>query len=199
MFKKDLISFITTIEQFTSFKESLDSKFANLAKNKMVKLSLILETLKDLIIYKIKTQKENESIKEFTNRILYSLSGAGSSLNEVSCHVKIENGAHSLLGKLVTRMWLKKRRKMAVKNQKSSNKKYQEIDENDNEDENEADVEKLKTKIRPEKPYKREYILRSSVSRPAPFSRQSPQRMYVLLSRDEFRIAGAFTEDTMFF
>ena len=96
-------------------------------------------------------------------------------------------------------MWLKKRRKMAVKNQKSSNKKYQEIDENDNDDENEDDVEKLKTKIRPEKPYKREYILRSSVSRPAPFSRQSPQRMYVLLSRDEFRIAGAFTEDTIFF
>lgn len=119
----------------------------------------------------------------------------------MSCHVKIENGAHSLLGKLVTRMWLKKRRKMGGKNQKSSNRKYQEIDENDNDDENENedDVEKLKTKIRPEKPYKREYILRSSVSRPAPFSRQSPQRMYVLLSRDEFRIAGAFTEDTMFF
>ncbi len=118
----------------------------------------------------------------------------------MSCHVKIENGAHSPLGKLVTRMWLKKRRKIAVKNQKSSNKKYQEIDENDNDDnEIEDDVEKLKTKIRPEKPYKREYILRSSVSRPAPFSRQSPQRMYVLLSRDEFRIAGAFTEDTMFF
>ena len=41
---KDLIGFITTIEQMTSLKESLDSKFANIAKNKMVKMNVILET-----------------------------------------------------------------------------------------------------------------------------------------------------------
>ncbi len=33
-----------------------------------------------------------------------------------------------------------------------------------------------------QKPFKREYILRTSASRPAPYSRQSPQRMYCLLS-----------------
>jgi hypothetical protein len=51
-----------------------------------------------------------------------------------------------------------------------------------------------------ERPFRREYLLRSNTSRPAPYSRQSPQRMYCLLSEDgEFRLAGAFTEDTMFF
>lgn len=50
-----------------------------------------------------------------------------------------------------------------------------------------------------DKPFKREYILRSSVPRPAPYSRQSPQRMYCLINNLEFRLAGAFTEDTMFF
>jgi len=108
-------------------------------------------------------------------------------------------------------MWLKKKKPLAKSSTRSKTSKnetnqqkynYQEVvgnDEDEKSDEDEYEIEKLKTKSRPEKPYKREYILRSSVSRPAPFSRQSPQRMYVLLSRDEFRLAGAFTEDTMFF
>lgn len=50
-----------------------------------------------------------------------------------------------------------------------------------------------------EKPFQREYILRSSVARPAPYSRQSPQRMYCRINNIEFKLAGAFTEDTMFF
>ena len=50
-----------------------------------------------------------------------------------------------------------------------------------------------------DKPLNREYILRASAPRPAPFSRQSPQRMYCSLTNNEFRLAGAFTEDTLFF
>jgi hypothetical protein len=50
-----------------------------------------------------------------------------------------------------------------------------------------------------QKPFKREYILRTSASRPAQYLRQSQQRMYCLLSSGEFRLSGAFTEDTMYF
>jgi hypothetical protein len=101
-----------------------------------------------------------------------------------------------------------KSRKAATKKE-SDHHKYQSLDKNyrdnindDEDDEQLEDENERQTSMknqRPEKPYKREYILRSNVSRPAPFSRQSPQRMYVLLSKDEFRLAGAFTEDTMFF
>lgn len=68
------------------------------------------------------------------------------------------------------------------------------VDELESENRSESD------KLLPlERPFKREYILRSSVPRPAPYSRQSPQRMYCLMSNIEFRLAAAFTEDTMFF
>ena len=108
------------------------------------------------------------------------------------CVVKIENGAHSLLGKLVARMWKKQKANKSNASSSSGQQRYQR--------ENTSDEDLVfMHKNRIEKPYKREYILRSSVSRPAPYSRQSPQRMYVLLTDEEFRLAGAFTEDTMFF
>lgn len=44
----------------------------------------------------------------------------------------------------------------------------------------------------------KEYILRTMTSRPAPWSRPSPQRMYCVLTSGEFRLAGAFTADTSF-
>ena len=44
----------------------------------------------------------------------------------------------------------------------------------------------------------KEYILRTMVSRPTPWSRPSPQRMYCVLTSGEFRLAGAFTTDTNF-
>jgi len=44
----------------------------------------------------------------------------------------------------------------------------------------------------------KEYILRTMVNRPAPWSRPSPQRMYCVLTNAEFRLAGAFTADTNF-
>ncbi len=85
-----------------------------------------------------------------------------------------------------------------------NNNKYESINEreqNEDDDENEdLDNNDDLNNLTPfDKPFKREYILRSSCSRPAPYSRQSPQRMYCLLSDTEFRLAGAFTEDTMFF
>ena len=73
----------------------------------------------------------------------------------------------------------------------------------ENEEEISTDNRELNTghsNLKPfDKPFRREYILRSSVSRPAPYSRPSPQRMYCLITNHEFRLAGAFTEDTMFF
>ena len=44
----------------------------------------------------------------------------------------------------------------------------------------------------------KEYILRTMINRPAPWSRPSPQRMYCVLTSGEFRLAGAFTTDTNF-
>uniref|UniRef100_A0A7D9NKN1 Rab3 GTPase-activating protein catalytic subunit n=1 Tax=Xenopus tropicalis TaxID=8364 RepID=A0A7D9NKN1_XENTR len=48
-------------------------------------------------------------------------------------------------------------------------------------------------------PAGREVILRSSVPRPAPYSKLLPQRMYSVLTKDDFRLAGAFSSDTSFF
>ncbi|XP_067843347.1 rab3 GTPase-activating protein catalytic subunit isoform X3 [Heptranchias perlo] len=48
-------------------------------------------------------------------------------------------------------------------------------------------------------PTGREIILRTTVPRPAPYSKSLPQRMYCVLLKDEFRLAGAFSSDTSFF
>ena len=45
----------------------------------------------------------------------------------------------------------------------------------------------------------RELILRTTVPRPAPYSRALPQRMYSVLTKEDFRLAGAFSSDTSFF
>ncbi|KAM4626858.1 rab3 GTPase-activating protein catalytic subunit, partial [Discoglossus pictus] len=48
-------------------------------------------------------------------------------------------------------------------------------------------------------PAGREVILRINVPRPAPYSKTLPQRMYSVLTKDDFRLAGAFSSDTSFF
>lgn len=48
-------------------------------------------------------------------------------------------------------------------------------------------------------PSGKEFILRTTLPRPAPYSMSSAQRMYCVLTREEFRLAGAFSEDTTFF
>lgn len=48
-------------------------------------------------------------------------------------------------------------------------------------------------------PAGRELILRTSVPRPAPYSRALPQRVYGVLTKEDFRLAGAFSSDTSFF
>ncbi|XP_022241871.1 rab3 GTPase-activating protein catalytic subunit-like isoform X2 [Limulus polyphemus] len=47
-------------------------------------------------------------------------------------------------------------------------------------------------------PVGREFILRTKTPRPASYSNHSPQRMYCVLSPNEFRLGGAFSEDTTF-
>ncbi|KAM5153307.1 rab3 GTPase-activating protein catalytic subunit [Mantella aurantiaca] len=48
-------------------------------------------------------------------------------------------------------------------------------------------------------PAGREVILRTTVPRPAPYSKALPQRMYSVLTKDDFKLAGAFSSDTSFF
>lgn len=48
------------------------------------------------------------------------------------------------------------------------------------------------------RPAAREYILRTVVPRPAPYSKQLPQRMYCSIEEDEFRLAGAYASDSVF-
>ena len=48
------------------------------------------------------------------------------------------------------------------------------------------------------RPEAREYILRTIIPRPAPYSKQLPQRMYSSIEEDEFRLAGAFASDSVF-
>ena len=47
------------------------------------------------------------------------------------------------------------------------------------------------------KPTAREFILRAVSPQPSQFSCSCPQRMYCLLTKDEMRIAGAFSCDIM--
>ncbi|KAJ8247119.1 hypothetical protein GJAV_G00258960 [Gymnothorax javanicus] len=48
-------------------------------------------------------------------------------------------------------------------------------------------------------PAGREILLRTCVPRPAPYSKALPQRLFCVLLRDDFRLAGAFSSDTSFF
>ncbi|XP_056322006.1 rab3 GTPase-activating protein catalytic subunit [Danio aesculapii] len=48
-------------------------------------------------------------------------------------------------------------------------------------------------------PAGREILLRTCVPRPAPYSKALPQRLFCVLMREEFRLAGAFSSDTSFF
>ena len=47
-------------------------------------------------------------------------------------------------------------------------------------------------------PAGREYILRTTVNLPRESSRPSPQRLFTVITPEEFRLAGAFTRDTTF-
>uniref|UniRef100_A0A8C4HBK4 Rab3 GTPase-activating protein catalytic subunit n=1 Tax=Dicentrarchus labrax TaxID=13489 RepID=A0A8C4HBK4_DICLA len=48
-------------------------------------------------------------------------------------------------------------------------------------------------------PAGREILVRTCVPRPAPYSKALPQRLFCVLMREEFRLAGAFSSDTSFF
>jgi len=50
----------------------------------------------------------------------------------------------------------------------------------------------------PESPCVKQFILRSIVSRPFPYSQPQPQRMYVKLASGEFRLCGSFTSDRQY-
>ena len=62
-------------------------------------------------------------------------------------------------------------------------------------DEDESDFENVSPFP---KPSSREFILKVNMHRPYTYSAQSPQRLFCKLSKNEFRIAGAFTLDQQF-
>lgn len=49
------------------------------------------------------------------------------------------------------------------------------------------------------KPEEKEFVLRAITPRPSAASTPQPQRMYACLSEDSIRLAGSFSEDTVFF
>lgn len=123
-------------------------------------------------------KSEEYEAKEFLKYLLQSIS-----MNN-NCEVKIPDGASGVIGKLIRETCRK--HNASRKSKRSNQPEAEQFD-----DDRAGDCF--------DRPFKREYIMRSSVARPAPYSRQSPQRMYCMLSESEFRLAGAFTEDTMFF
>jgi Rab3 GTPase-activating protein catalytic subunit len=48
-------------------------------------------------------------------------------------------------------------------------------------------------------PTRKEFILRTTAPRPSPCSSLQPHRLYVTLEKNSIRMAGAFSEDTIFF
>ncbi|WKY09138.1 hypothetical protein Q1695_001919 [Nippostrongylus brasiliensis] len=48
------------------------------------------------------------------------------------------------------------------------------------------------------RPSRRQYVLKWSVPRPTPNSRAVPQRLFASIEEDEFRLCGAFIEDTVY-
>ncbi|XP_061782570.1 rab3 GTPase-activating protein catalytic subunit [Nerophis lumbriciformis] len=70
--------------------------------------------------------------------------------------------------------------------------------EHGNEDEMRLTEDKSKTQDFPS-PAGREILLRTCVPRPAPYSKPLPQRLFCVLTMEEFRLVGAFSSDTSFF
>ena len=69
----------------------------------------------------------------------------------------------------------------------------------ENEDDLDGDILAGKTSgmIFPD-PEMKEFILRTFANRPFSYSAASPQRMYAMVRRSEFRLAGAFSIDKNF-
>ena len=69
----------------------------------------------------------------------------------------------------------------------------------ENEDDVDGDILAGKTSrmIFPD-PEMKEFILRTFASRPYSYSAASPQRMYAMVKRSEFRLAGAVSIDKIF-
>ncbi|XP_061923521.1 rab3 GTPase-activating protein catalytic subunit [Entelurus aequoreus] len=70
--------------------------------------------------------------------------------------------------------------------------------EHGNEDEMRLTEDRSKTQDFPS-PAGREILLRTCVPRPAPYSKPLPQRLFCVLTTEEFRLVGAFSSDTSFF
>ena len=193
----DLVGYLKSIEQIVSQMNSLKAKF---------------------LVKKIAFKKNDPEVIEFLKSVIRSISTSD------NFEIRIENGAHSKIGKLITKVCYRekkrsKRRKSSLEqhyeettnryepvrddDEESKKKESSAFDEGNEEDEEEEeedfDSSNYDDLTLSDNPIKREYILRASAPRPAPYSRQSPQRMYCLMTSNEFRLAGAFTEDTMFF
>ncbi len=173
---QNLLVYFKSVEKLVSLMKSLSKKFA-------------LDKL-----------RKDSSLEKETKFFLKEI--VRNSIDNESCYVKVKNGARSNIGKLLSKLCNNNNKKSTTSRSKNKKRQAKQEDTSDNVDlsddfEDDLDNENLLLEFRD--PFRREYILRTSASRPAPYSRPSPQRLYCLVTDSEFRLAGAFTEDTMFF
>ncbi|XP_014211010.1 rab3 GTPase-activating protein catalytic subunit isoform X2 [Copidosoma floridanum] len=98
--------------------------------------------------------------------------------------VSVPNGPRGAIGARITKMFSDAQKAAYMTNSMST----------------ESDSLSLDTKFKPfPEPSAKEFILRTMAPRPTPSSSLQPQRLYVSLHRDGIRMAGAFSEDTIFY
>ncbi|XP_029053343.1 rab3 GTPase-activating protein catalytic subunit [Osmia bicornis bicornis] len=117
----------------------------------------------------------NDDSKEFTSFLIQLMRGK---------EVEVPGGSRGNIGSRITTMFRDAQKAALVMTSLNSNADIDAIGEN-----------KLKTF--PE-PSCKEFILRIVTPRPSPTSTPQPQRMYACLKRDYIRLAGFFSEDSIF-
>ncbi|XP_076749790.1 RAB3 GTPase activating protein subunit 1 [Xylocopa sonorina] len=117
----------------------------------------------------------NDDSKEFTSFLIHLMRGK---------EVEVPDGSRGDIGSRITTMFRDAQKAALVMTTLNSNP---EIESNGD--------SKLKTF--PE-PCCKEFILRIITPRPSPTSTPLPQRLYACLKRDDIRLAGFFSEDTIF-
>ncbi|XP_017758239.1 PREDICTED: rab3 GTPase-activating protein catalytic subunit isoform X2 [Eufriesea mexicana] len=117
---------------------------------------------------------DNNDSKEFTSFLIQLMRGK---------EVEVPDGSRGNIGSRITTMFRDAQKAALVMITLNSNP--------------EIDTEDSKFKTFPE-PCCKEFVLRVVSPRPSPTSTPQPQRLYACLQRDDIRLAGFFSEDTIF-
>ncbi|XP_068973563.1 rab3 GTPase-activating protein catalytic subunit isoform X1 [Bombus flavifrons] len=116
----------------------------------------------------------NNDSKEFTSFLIQLMRGK---------EVDVPGGSNGNIGSRITTMFRDAQKAALIMTSLNSNP--------------DVDVAGDKFKTFPE-PCCKEFILRIVTPRPSPTSTPQPQRLYVCLKRDDIRLAGFFSKDTIF-